>query len=167
MQDLAPQELDVEGLHARQGIQRRTLRSGLPSRRGALRLYPPAWALARVAVRDCSLLGTPIRAGTAVLFSQWVLHRDPRFFAEPERFDPERWMDDRTARLPRGAYFLFGAGPRLCIGNTFALMQATLLLATIARRFRLEPSPGAPPVRPRPDVVLRPEPGVWMIPRPR
>jgi cytochrome P450 len=133
----------------------------------ALRLYPPAWALARVAVRDCSLLGTPIRAGTAVLFSQWVLHRDPRFFAEPERFDPERWTDDRAAQLPRGAYFPFGAGPRLCIGNTFALMQATLLLATIAQRFRLAPAPGAPPVRPRPDVVLRPEPGVWLVPRPR
>ena len=128
----------------------------------ALRLYPPSWALARVALRDCDIGGQRVAAGTILLMSQWVMHRDPRYFEGPEAFDPDRWAGDLSTRLPRCAYFPFGAGPRLCIGNTFALMEASLLLATIAQQFRLTPVPGHR-VTPRPDIVLRPECGVQMV----
>ena len=80
--------------------------------------------------------------GTEILVSQWVMHRDPRYFAEPERFDPERWSDGLASRLPRYAYFPFGGGPRLCIGRSFATMEAILVLAAVAQRVRLEPRPG-------------------------
>ncbi|MDP8923724.1 MAG: cytochrome P450 [Chloroflexota bacterium] len=132
----------------------------------ALRLYPPSWALARVAIRDCELGGHPIPAGTIVLMSQWVMHRDPRYFDRPEAFDPDRWAGELSGRLPKCAYFPFGAGPRLCIGNLFAQMEANLLLATIAQRFHVVPVPSHP-VTPRPDIVLRPERGVQVVLRRR
>jgi cytochrome P450 len=91
--------------------------------------------------------------------SQWVLHRDPRFFDEPETFRPERWANGLARRIPRYAYFPFGGGPRICIGNMFAQIEAVLLLATIARRFRLSLVPGAV-VRPLPTMTLRPDGGV-------
>ena len=128
----------------------------------ALRLYPPSWALARAALRDCQIGGYRVPAGTIVLMSQWVMHRDPRYFDRPEAFDPDRWADGLANRLPRHAYFPFGAGPRLCIGNAFAMMEACLQLATIAQQFRLTLVPGHP-VTPRPDVVLRPKHGMRMV----
>jgi hypothetical protein len=85
----------------------------------------------------------------------WVVHRDPRWYDAPEAFRPERWEGDLARRLPRFAYFPFGGGPRQCIGNSFAQMEAVLVLAAIAQRFRLVPVPG-PPVRPVPSVTLRP-----------
>ena len=75
--------------------------------------------------------------------SPWVVHRDPRYYERPEAFDPERWTDGLAARLPRFAYFPFGGGPRLCIGNGFAMMEAILVLATIAQRWRAPPRAGA------------------------
>ena len=89
------------------------------------------------------------------------MHRDPRWFEDPEAFRPERWADDRRRRLPRFAYFPFGGGPRLCIGNAFAMMEAILVLATIARRFRLTMEPGQG-IMPTPYVTVRPEPGLRM-----
>jgi cytochrome P450 len=92
----------------------------------------------------------------------WVVHRDRRWFEEPEAFRPERWEGDLARRLPRFAYFPFGGGPRQCIGSSFATMEAVLLLATIAQRFRLSLLPGQQ-VKPTPYVTLRPEPGPRML----
>ena len=94
--------------------------------------------------------------------SQWVVQRDPRFFVNPEQFQPERWADGLAKRLPKYAYFPFGGGPRLCIGQSFALMEATLLLATIAPRFKLTLVPGHR-VTPSALFTLRPKDGVRVI----
>ena len=93
------------------------------------------------------------------MMSQWVMHRDPRYWPEAEQFRPERWTDDAVA--PRGAYFPFGSGPRGCIGQAFAMMEAVLILATIAQRFRLTLAPGHL-VEPWPTVTLRPRYGMRM-----
>jgi cytochrome P450 len=90
-----------------------------------------------------------------------VVHRDRRWFEDPEAFRPARWEGDLARRLPRFAYFPFGGGPRQCVGNAFALTEAVLLLATIARRFRLVMEPGQR-VAPAPYITLRPEPGLRM-----
>ena len=127
----------------------------------AMRLYPPAYGLGREAVRPTSVAGHPIPAGLIVIAPTWAVHRDPRWFAEPDAFRPERWAGDAVRRLPRFAYFPFGGGPRQCIGNTFAIMEAVLILATIAQRFRLALVPGQQ-VTPVPYVTLRPEPGIRM-----
>ena len=103
----------------------------------SLRLYPAAWGMARLAVEDHEIAGYPVTKGMGVAMAQWVVHRDPRWYDAPQEFRPQRWEDDLLKRLPRFAYFPFGGGPRQCIGNAFALMEAALILATIARRFRL------------------------------
>ena len=97
-----------------------------------------------------------------MIVSQWVMHRDPRFFLHPERFDPGRWTGGLTNRLPRYAYFPFGGGPRGCIGSRFALMEAMLILATVCRRFHLAPVPGARVVA-SPSITLRPQSGVRLV----
>src|SRR4051812_49897578 len=89
-----------------------------------MRLYPPAWGLGREAVADCEIGGYHVPKGTQVLTIQWVVHRDPRWYDEPEAFRPERWADDLERRLPRGAYFPFGDGPRICIGQQVAPAEA-------------------------------------------
>jgi cytochrome P450 len=132
----------------------------------AMRLYPPAWGFGREAVADCEIGGYAIRAGTTVIVSPWVSHRDPRYFDEPTRFRPERWADDFAAKLPRFAYIPFGGGPRICIGNRFAMMEAVLVLATVAQRFRLEWQRDRAVV-PLPSITLRPKDGVWVKPVPR
>ncbi len=91
--------------------------------------------------------------------SQWVVHRDPQYFPDPERFRPERWEEEAIKALPKFAYFPFGGGPRLCIGNTFAMMELVLVLAVIAQRFRFRLQPGAE-VAAQPTFTLRPVPGV-------
>jgi cytochrome P450 len=128
----------------------------------SMRLYPPAYALGRQAVRPTQLAGLRVPRGMIAVLPAWVVHRDGRWFHEPEAFRPERWDEDRARRLPRYAYFPFGGGPRQCIGNTFAMMEAVLLLATIAQRFRLSLVAGQQ-VTPTPYVTLRPEPGVRML----
>jgi cytochrome P450 len=128
----------------------------------AMRLYPPAWGLARTALSDCEIGGFKVPAGANVVMSQWVMHRDPRFYAHPEQFDPDRWSSESAQRLPRFAYFPFGGGPRLCIGASFAMMEATLLLATIAQRFQLRLVPGHPVV-PVPSITLRPRHGIKAV----
>jgi cytochrome P450 len=128
----------------------------------AMRLYPPAWAIAREAVGDCQLGEFYVPAGTQIWLSQWVVHRDPRWWPDAELFLPERWADDLIRRLPRGTYFPFGDGPRVCIGSQFATTEAVLLLTTIAQRYRLELVPG-PPIRPLPSITLRPDRPLRMI----
>ena len=93
--------------------------------------------------------------------SQWVMHRDPRYFEDPDAFRPERWQDGLANRLPAGAYFPFGNGPRRCIGQGFALLEAALIIATIAQKFRFRLVPGHPVV-PEPLVTLRPRYGIRM-----
>jgi len=126
----------------------------------SLRLYPPAWGMARIAIEDVEIGGYPIPKGCGVSLAQWVVHRDPRWFDAPEEFRPERWEGDLMKRLPRFAYFPFGGGPRQCVGNNFAVMEATLLLATIAQRFRIRLVEGRPVV-PMPSITLRPRYGIW------
>ncbi len=127
----------------------------------SMRLYPPAWSLARTVIADFELRGYRIPAGSNVVMSQWIMHRHPAYFPEPEKFDPDRWSTERAQRLPRFAYFPFGGGPRQCIGSSFAMMEATLLLATIAQSFRLCAVPDHPVV-PIPSFTLRPKYGVRM-----
>src|SRR6185295_14701498 len=88
--------------------------------------------------------GYPIAKGTQLWAAEWVVHRDPRWFPDPHAFRPERWADGLAKTLPRHAYFPFGGGPRVCIGNAFAMMEAVLVLATIARRVAIEPTSTAP-----------------------
>jgi cytochrome P450 len=125
----------------------------------AMRLYPPAYVVGREALVDCAIGGFRVPRGTTLLMSQWVMQRDPRFFAEPERFRPERWSEEAIKTLPKFAYFPFGGGPRLCIGNTFAMMEMVLVLAAIVQRFHFRLQPGAV-VMPLPTFTLRPLPGI-------
>jgi cytochrome P450 len=132
----------------------------------SMRMYPPAWTIGREALEDCEIGGYRIPKGSQLLMAQWVVQRDPRFWPEPERFNPSRWDDQSTKNLPRCAYFPFGDGPRICIGISFAMMEAILLLAAIAQRFRLELVPGQT-LRLVPSVTLRPRDGIKMIVRER
>ena len=127
-----------------------------------MRLYPPAWALGRTATEDCDVTGYRIPARSNVLMSQFAVHRDPRTFADPETFRPARWDGDFARKIPKYAYFPFGGGPRICIGNTFALMEAVLLLATIAQQYRFCLAPG-PPIVPQATITLRPKYGIRAI----
>jgi cytochrome P450 len=127
----------------------------------SMRLYPPAWSLARTVISDFELRGYRIPAGANVVMSQWIMHRKPSYFSEPEKFDPDRWSAEKTQKLPRFAYFPFGGGPRQCIGASFAMMEATLLLATIAQNFQLRCVQGHPVVL-VPSFTLRPKYGMRM-----
>ncbi|GAC1341464.1 MAG: hypothetical protein NVSMB23_13030 [Myxococcales bacterium] len=127
----------------------------------SMRLYPPAWVIGRSVAEDDALGGYRIPAGSIVLVSTWAAHRDPRIFENPEAFDPERFLRRPEAQLPRFAYFPFGGGPRVCIGNAFAQMEAQLVLAHLAQRFRLDLVPGHP-VDPEPSITLRPRRGMRM-----
>ncbi|HLW44357.1 MAG TPA: cytochrome P450, partial [Candidatus Acidoferrales bacterium] len=130
--------------------------------RESLRLYPPAWAMGRQAIEDCVIGGYEVPRNTTIYMSQWVVHHDARYFDEPEQFRPERWMDSLQKALPRFAYFPFGGGPRVCIGASFAMMEATLLLAAIASRFRLTLVPNQT-IELWASITLRPRNGIKMI----
>ena len=125
----------------------------------SMRLYPPAWGVVRMCPAACSLGGYRIPKRASVILSQWVMHRDPRYFPEPTRFHPARWTDSFERDLPRFAYFPFGGGPRLCIGAAFATMEATLVLAILAQRFRFHLDPTCEVV-PQPSITLRPKNGL-------
>jgi cytochrome P450 len=125
----------------------------------ALRLYPPAWRIGRTSGEPLEVGGYVLPAGANILISQWVTHRDERWFPNPESFNPDRWGAESIAKLPRLAYFPFGGGPRVCIGAGFAMMEATLLLAVIAQRFRMRLVPGQRIV-PLPSITLRPKNGI-------
>jgi cytochrome P450 len=123
----------------------------------AMRLYPPAWVIARAPRHDVEIGGYPMRAGQRIFLSPWVTHRHPALWRDPEGFDPERFRD--PSAIDPYAYFPFGGGRRLCIGQGFAMMEGVLVLASLARRFHLELVPGQD-VRPQALVTLRPSPGV-------
>jgi cytochrome P450 len=132
----------------------------------AMRLFPPAWVFGREAIGPDDFGAFHVPAGAAVSVCPWALHRDPRFWQDPERFDPDRFLPAAVAARPKYAYVPFAAGPRMCIGNAFATMEMQIVLAMIARRFRLELASGQPVER-EASVTLRPRNGVRMnvIPR--
>src|SRR5262245_6338236 len=123
--------------------------------RESMRLYPPAYVVGRRPMEDVTIGEHFIPANTNVLMSQWIVQRDPRWFVDPLRFDPDRWRENLAGRLPKYAYFPFGGGPRVCIGNTFAMFEATLVLAMMAGRFTLDLTSDKP-IRIQPAVTLRP-----------
>jgi cytochrome P450 len=125
----------------------------------SMRLYPPVAIFGREAARDCTIGDYEVSQGTIITISQWVMHRHPKYFNNPEAFEPERWTEEFEKQLPRGVYIPFGDGPRVCIGKGFAQMEAVLLLATIAQRFEIDLEPGFSIV-PQPSITLRPEYGI-------
>ncbi len=127
--------------------------------RETLRLYPPAWRVFRRTEEPFKVGDYLLPPGSNIVLSQWVTQRDPRWFTEPERFNPDRWNEETAAKLPRFAYFPFGGGPRVCIGAGFAMMEATLLLATIAQRYRIRLAPHQR-VEPLASITLRPKKGI-------
>jgi len=128
----------------------------------SLRLYPPAWAMGRRAKQDYAIGEYPIPAGSILLMSPWVSHRDPRWFPEPEKFEPDRWRPERAEKLPKFAYFPFGGGARVCIGERFAWTEGVLVLATLAQRWKMRLVPGQK-VETRAVITLRPRYGMNMI----
>ncbi len=128
----------------------------------SMRLYPPAWIVTREALEDVDIGAYLLPKGATVLLSQWIVHRDGRYYPEPLRFDPRRWTPDQVAARPKMSYFPFGAGARVCIGEPFAWMEGTLLLATIAQKWDLRLEPGFP-VEPLAQITLRPKHGMRMI----
>lgn len=127
----------------------------------SMRLYPPAWAMGRRALRDFSFGDYYLPARTSIFMSQYIMHRNPKYFPEPLRFDPERFSSEAESSRPRFAYFPFGGGARQCIGESFAWMELALVLATIAQKWKLRVVPGHP-VTPQPLITLRPRYGMKM-----
>ena len=127
----------------------------------SMRLYPPAWAMGRYALHDFQLGEFFLPAKTTVLMSQFITHRDPRFFPDPLRFDPERFTPEAKARRAKFTYFPFGAGFRQCIGESFAWMEGVLLLATLGQKWKLR-LVSDHPVEPEPLITLRPKYGIRM-----
>jgi cytochrome P450 len=132
----------------------------------AMRLYPPAWALGREAKQDVEVGGWHVPAGSVVLISQWVTHRDPRWYPDPEKFDPLRWTSEERAKRPRWSYYPFGGGSRQCIGESFAWIEAILVLATLAQKWRFELLDSAA-LLVFPTITLRPKNGLPVVVRER
>jgi cytochrome P450 len=125
----------------------------------AMRLYPPVWATVRTTAKDCELGGYLIPAKSPVIMSQWVMHRDPRYYDQPTQFQPDRWLDERYKTAPRFSYFPFAGGPRICIGASFATIEAALVLATIAQQYQIRVASTAP-IETTPSITLRPRHGI-------
>ncbi|HYE24055.1 MAG TPA: cytochrome P450 [Clostridia bacterium] len=128
----------------------------------ALRLYPPAWGMGRLATEDFEIGRWQMPAGTTVVMSQFITHRDARYFPDPLRFDPERFTPEAKAQRARFTYYPFGMGPRQCIGEAFAWMEGVLIIATVAQRWRLRLVPGQQ-IKPQPLFTLRPKFGMKMV----
>jgi cytochrome P450 len=127
-----------------------------------MRLYPPAFGLGREAIEECEIGGYRVPRKTQIFTFQWATQRDPRFFDRPDEFIPDRWTPEFIEQLPKYAYFPFGGGPRLCIGNYFAMMEMILLMATIGSRFKFDLAPDAN-VELYPAMSLRPKHGVPVV----
>jgi len=111
----------------------------------AMRLYSPVWVMTRRALQDYEVGGYVLPAGSIVLISQHVMHRDKRYYAQPDRFDPERWSSETNGSRPQFSYFPFGGGPRRCIGEGLSMLEGVLLLATMASKWRLRSVTGRLP----------------------
>ncbi len=132
----------------------------------AMRLYPPAWAMERASIKDIELGPYRLPPNTSFLFSQYIVQRSARFFPDPLRFDPDRFLPENKAKRPRFAYFPFGGGARQCIGEAFAWMEGVLILATIAHKWRLRLVPGQS-IDVQPKITLRPKYPIFVVPEPR
>jgi cytochrome P450 len=128
----------------------------------SMRLYPPAGGVTREPIQDIELAGYRVPKGSMVAVSSYAMHRDPEFFPDPEKFDPERFSPEREAHIPKYAYLPFGAGPRVCIGNVFAMMESRIILATILPRWKLSLAPGEK-VRAEQLFTIRPRGGLRMV----
>jgi cytochrome P450 len=117
----------------------------------------------RQAMEDVEIGGWQLRKGALAASYSWVVHRDPRWFPEPERFDPDRFLPERFAQLPLGSYFPFGTGPRVCIGSSMAALEIQAVVAGFLQRFRFALPPGAAPPRPMGQLSLRPEGGMPLV----
>ncbi len=127
----------------------------------SMRVLPAVWMVGRSVTEPDEILGVPVEPGAMIFISPWVMHRDPKYFQNPEGFEPERFLNGSLDALPKNVYIPFAGGPRVCIGNSFAMMEATLLLAMIMQKFRLDLVPGHPVV-PQPTITLRPKYGMKM-----
>ena len=125
----------------------------------AMRLFPPVYVIGREATHDLELGGYRVKRGYTVLMSQWVNHRDPEYFPEPEEFRPERWENGLAKRIPKFAYYPFGGGQRMCIGSTFASIEAPIVLATVGQRYRFTVDPEAV-INIKPQITLEPANGI-------
>jgi cytochrome P450 len=132
----------------------------------ALRLYPPAWAIGRKSKGPFELGGVEVPAESICILCPYLVHRDPRWFPAPEKFDPERWTQEARDARPKFSYFPFGGGARVCIGERFAWMEGVIVMAAIAQKWRLRLQPGQR-VEPLPLITLRVKNGLRMIPEPR
>ena len=121
----------------------------------AMRLFPPVYAIGREATTDLELGGYQVKRGFTVLMSQWVNHRDPKYFPDPEDFRPERWEDGLAKRIPKFAYYPFGGGQRMCVGSTFASIEAPIILATVGQRYRFTVDP---------ETVIGIKPQITLVP---
>jgi len=128
----------------------------------SMRLYPPAYMIGREAIRDTSVGDVSVRKGEIVITPQYFIHRSTKYYKDPERFDPDRWLPENCEGLPKFAYFPFGGGRRLCVGEPFAWMEGVLVLATLAQKWRFELKPGHQ-IGLNPSVTLRPKGGMPMI----
>jgi cytochrome P450 len=129
----------------------------------SMRLYPAVWAINREVVDEVEIGGHTFRPGDTIMMSQYVMHRNPAYYDRPEEFRPERFEGDFMKTIPQFAYFPFGGGPRVCIGNNFAMMEAALIIATVGQRFGLRLADGHPPVELEPLITLRPKNGLSMV----
>lgn len=125
----------------------------------SMRIYPPVWGIGREPLEDCEIAGWHVPRRSQIILPQWVVHHDARWFQDPDAFVPERWLDGLADRLPRFAYFPFGGGPRICVGNHFSLLEAKLVLATLMQEVEVRPKPDYE-LRFLPSVTLRPRGGV-------
>ena len=132
----------------------------------SMRLYPPAWTMGREALSDYRIGEYIAPAGSIIIMSPYVVHHNPLYYPEPFKFDPERWTPEAEAVRPKFAYFPFGGGPRVCIGEQFAWMEGVLLIATFAQKWRMHLAPDHP-VEPKPMITLRPKYGMKMTLEPR
>jgi cytochrome P450 len=128
----------------------------------SMRLFPPVYVIGREAIADLELGGYRVKRGYAVLMSQWVNHRDPKYFPDPEEFRPERWESGFAKSIPKFAYYPFGGGQRMCVGNTFALMEATIILAAVGQQYRFTIDPEVV-IDIKPQMTLEPANGIHVI----
>jgi cytochrome P450 len=128
----------------------------------SMRLFPPVYVIGREAIADLELGGYRVKRGYTVLMSQWVNHRDPKYFPGPEEFRPERWEGGFAKRIPKFAYYPFGGGQRMCVGNTFALMEAAIILAAVGQQYRFTIDPEAV-IDIKPQMTLEPANGIPVI----
>jgi cytochrome P450 len=129
----------------------------------SMRLYPPAWLISRKAIEDVTIGNYKIHKGETVMMSSYIMHRSSKYFSNAEEFNPERFTNGKVEGVPEYVYFPFGGGPRVCIGNHFAIMEATLVLATLVQNYSFELAQNHHKVEAEPLITLRPKNGLRMI----